>query len=112
MLLLLFECHRHGLDVTAFEHWLYVDTLHLTKAIEEMAGSCHKLQCMMARFRGSDKLTAHRSRDDCIALLEIMECLAACVDVPLERLMGQFAERFGLGLSMAQVCAMSPSRNA
>ena len=32
MAVLLFECHRHKLDLGVFERWLYVDTLHLAQA--------------------------------------------------------------------------------
>lgn len=106
--LLLFECHRHNLDVTAFENWLYVDTLRVTRAIRNATGSCHKLQCMMERFHGTAALTAHRARDDCIALMHITMHIAARVDVPLDKLLLHFAERFDLGASMAQVSVLSP----
>ena len=107
--LLLFECHRHSLDVTTFENWLFVDTLRITRAVVEMSGSCHKLQCIIQRFRGSANLTAHRARDDCIALMDIIMRLASHLDVPLGRLLQHFAERFQLSASMAQVSVLSPS---
>ena len=41
---LLFECHRHGLRTTPFRHWFCVDTLHvLDNAKNELGGACFKL---------------------------------------------------------------------
>ena len=41
--MLLFECYRHNLDMSVFEQWIFVDTMHVVSAAKEMIGSCLKL---------------------------------------------------------------------
>jgi len=108
--LLLFECHRHGLELTSFTEWLFVDTLIIMRAMDDSTGLCHKLQCLAHRARVEEALCAHRARDDCIALQCIVQLIAEKIGLSSEDLLRMFAVRIDLEASLAQVAAMAPSR--
>ena len=100
---LLCECYRHGLNLAVFERWVYVDTLHVVRSVALEAAPCFKLQCMTARVCDPADLKAHRGRDDCVALLGVLQHLAARLGLTVEGLMRMFAEEIDLLNSTAQV---------
>jgi hypothetical protein len=103
---LLCECYRHDLDLSVFERWVYVDTLHVAKKTLCEAAPCMKLQCMAKRFCDPGGLHAHRGRDDCIALLGVLQCLAAQLGHTLQSLLRIFAEEITLCESFAQISVL------
>ena len=60
--LLLCECLRHRMSCDCFRRWLFVDTLHVIKALAER--SCMKLQCLVKTLGSPADLRAHRALDD------------------------------------------------
>ena len=100
--LLLCECLRHRMSCDCFRRWLFVDTLHVIKALAEH--SCKKLGCMVKTL-GTD-LRAHRALDDCIALRHVGVALAERVGMTLPMLLEQFALELDLDTSVAQISVL------
>ena len=100
---LLCECCRHGIDLSVFERWVYVDTLHVIKAIGREVAPCMKLQCMARRMCDWGGLQAHRGRDDCVALLGVLQVVAAQLGRTVENLLRMFAECISVCESFMQV---------
>ena len=105
---LLCECYGHDLDMTVFERWVYVDTLHVIRAVMCNAAPCMKLQCLVMRLCDLGGLQAHRGRDDCIALLGVLQSAAARLGNTVEGVLRMFAEGVILRDSFAQVSALVP----
>ena len=103
---LLSECYRHKLDLDIFERWVYVDTLRVFRSVAMGAMPCLKLQCMMERLCHPDDLKAHRARDDCVALLRVLQNFAARLGLTIDSLLRLFAEAIDLGSSVAQVSVL------
>ena len=100
------ECHRHGLDLAVFERWVYADTLRVVRAVVMEAAPCCKLQCLTERLNEPANLKAHRARDDCVALLAVLQNFAARVGLSVESLLRRFAEEIDLNRSTAQVSTL------
>jgi len=105
--MLLFECYRHNLDMSVFEHWVFVDTIHITAAAKDIIGPCLKLQCLAGNVCGVDELRAHRARDDCVALCRVVMYMAFKLGISFRRLMVAFAVRVDVPTSLKQVSAMA-----
>ena len=103
---LLCECYRHDLDLAVFERWVYVDTLHVCRAAVREAAPCLKLQCMARRLCDPGGLRAHRGLDDCVALIGVLQNVAAQLGSTVEGLLRRFAEEVALRESFAQVSAL------
>ena len=90
--ILMTECIRCGLGLETCERWLFVDTLHVLRAVDaELTGGCAKLQCLLNRLRAADEaLPAHRALSDCFALRGVCQSLAAIVGVSVHRLFAPF----------------------
>ena len=104
--MLLFECHRHDLDMSVFEEWVFVDTMHIVNAVKDITGSCMKLQCLAINACDQEELRAHRARDDCVALCRVMMYVASKLGISFQRLLYAFAMRLDLSSSIAQVSSM------
>eukprot|EP00973_Karenia_brevis_P010845 1467873-Karenia_brevis.AAC.2 len=104
--LLLCECYRHDLDLAVFERWLYVDTLSVFKANACAATGCMKLQCMVKRLCSPSGLQAHRGRDDCVALLSVLQTTATQLGCTMSNLLRMFAETISLKDSFAQISVL------
>jgi len=104
--MLLFECHRHDLDLSVFEQWMFVDTMHVVAAAKESVGSCLKLQCLALHACDHEELRAHRARDDCVTLCRVMVYVASKLGVSFPRLLHAFAARLDLPVSLTQVSSM------
>ena len=101
--MLLCECYRHGLDITIFNRWVYVDTLHVVKSSACEAAACFKLQCMTERICEHAMLKAHRALDDCMALFLVLQDVSARLGLTVEALLRMFAEEILMNESIAQV---------
>ena len=104
--MLLFECYRHNLDISIFERWAFVDTMHIVAAAREIMGPCLKLQCLAFHACDQEELRAHRARDDCVALCRVMVYVASRLGVSPRRLLYAFSQRLDLPTSLAQVSSM------
>ena len=107
--MLLFECYRHHVDMSVFEQWIFVDTMHIVSATKETMGSCLKLQCLAVHACDREELRAHRARDDCVALRRVMSLIASRLGFSFRRLLYAFAARLDLPASLAQVASMIES---
>ena len=104
--MLLCECYRHDLDLTVFDNWVYVDTLHVVKAAKRQVGECVKLQCLGKNVCTSTALQAHRGRDDCVVLVNVMYVISVQLGCPLSQLLSMFAESIQMSESLAQVSVL------
>ena len=104
--MLLSECYRHDLDLTVFDNWVYVDTLHVVKAAKRQVGECVKLQCLGKNVCTSESLQAHRGRDDCVVLVKVMYVISVQLGCPLFQLLSMFAQSIQMSESLAQVSAL------
>ena len=109
---LLFECHRHNVDMSFFEQWLFVDTMSIMSITKDVTGSCLKLQCLASNACDKKELQAHRARDDCVALWRVMQYVAARLGMDLKRLLSIFTTRIDLNASLAQVISMIETDSA
>ena len=101
--LLLCELHRHGLSCRPFERWLFVDTLGALQAVNRHG--CLKLQCLSLRIM-ADTGRAHRARDDCVSLRQVMAAAALVSGIPLSALLRRFAQEVDLPSSTAQLSVL------
>ena len=62
---------------------------------------------MVQRQCGLNGLQAHRGRDDCVALLGVMQTIAAQLNLTVDNLLRMFAEEIALGDSFAQVSVLT-----
>ena len=97
--MLLFECARSGLDISALARWLYVDTLSVLSALPGDLGGCLKLQCLARWSIGKQNMRAHRALDDCVVLREVMEHVAALLGLGLHELFRLFTLRLDVACS-------------
>jgi len=104
--MLLFECYRHELDMSVFEDWIFVDTMHIVSAASETMSSCLKLQCLAVHACDREELRAHRARDDCVALCRVMFLIASRLGFSFRRLLHAFSVRLDFPTSLAQVASM------
>ena len=101
--LLLCELLRHDLSTTMFEHWYFVDTLHVFKDCYQYA--CIKLQCL-ARDTMTYPGHAHRALDDCIALRNITNVFAQRIGTSTQHLLSLYLVELDLASSVAQLTVL------
>ena len=82
------ECFRNEIALSSLEHWRFVDTLDVSRALSnELHGGCVKLQCLLRHLahaedlRAHKALRAHRALDDCYALRSVLGSLVASLGV-------------------------------
>ena len=76
------ECFRNEIALSNLEHWRFVDTLDVARALSnELHGGCVKLQCLLRHLAHAEDLRAHRALDDCYALRSVLGSLAASLGV-------------------------------
>ena len=62
--MMLSECYRHKCPIDIFHKFLFVDTLHVARALDpQIHGGCIKLQCLLHQTSCADRLRAHRALD-------------------------------------------------
>ena len=100
------ERRLQGLE--PFEHMLFVDTLHIFKAVgSEYTGGCNKLQCNVARHRAVDgRLQAHRALDDCFALRGVIVSIAGLLGVSVALLLEPFAVALDKDATLVQLSCL------
>ena len=98
--LLLCELLRHGLSTAMFEHWHFIDTLHMFKDLNRYG--CIKLQCM-ARDTMTDPGHCHRALDDCITLRKITNIFAQRIGLSTRHLLSCYLVELDLASSIAQL---------
>ena len=104
--LLFIECYRHRLDMSVFEKWIFVDTMHVMSAVKDVVWPCCKLQCLAVHACDAEELRAHRARDDCVALLRVMSCVAVRLGIRLHRLLHAFGVQVNFISSISQISSM------
>ena len=106
--ILIVELLRCDVGLETLEKWLFVDTLHVLRAVDgEFTGGCVKLQCLLSRLRASDEaLAAHRALSDCFALRGVCQSVAATLGVSIRRLFAPFCVAMDKKASLAALSCM------
>ena len=91
-----------------FEHMLFVDTLHIFKAVgSEYTGGCNKLQCNVTRHRAVDgRLQAHRALDDCFALRGVLLSISGLLGVSVALLLRPFTAALDKDATLVQLSCL------
>ena len=102
------ECLRHDLGLDVFDKWLFVDTLHVLRALDTSStGGCVKLQCLLRHLKAADGLLqAHRALDDCFALRGVVQFLAEVHGVSALSLLAPFVVAMDMDATLAQLSCM------